>query len=305
MVTEWSVVSIDDWSVAGVETQGQHELYWYRHDTRERTWLFKPARPERHHGVREDVVEKLGSEIAGLMGVPAARVELAVLGEQRGALVEDARRHRWELQLGQVVMTEVLTDYDPTDRDHPGYNVQNVCRALDGFAAPPDFEPTSHFNAFDVFTGYLLFDALLAHCDRHDRNWAVISPPSDDPQKKALCPSYDHAASLGFQLSHEKREEYLTKSRGESIARWAGRARATRFERSRGRSCQTLVELARSALDLCPTETRQYWRDRVLSVGCGSVSDVVAAAPDLTDIARRFTVELVMVNRGRLLDVLN
>jgi hypothetical protein len=305
MVAEWSVVTIDDWALAGVETQGQHELYWYRHDTRERTWLFKPARPERHHAAREDVVEKLGSEIAGLMGVPAARVELAVLGGQRGALVEDARGHRWELQLGQVLMTEVLTDYDPTDRDHPGYNVQNVCRALDGFASPPRFDPTLQFNAFDVFTGYLLLDTLLAHCDRHDRNWAVISPPSDEPQRKALCPSYDHAASLGFQLSDQKREEFLTGSRGRSVAEWACKARATRFERSKGQSCQTLLELAQSALDLCPTETREYWRHRVLSVECGSVSDVVAAAPDLTDIARRFTVELVMVNRGRLLDVLN
>lgn len=35
-----------------------------------------------------------------------------------------------------------------------------------------------------------------------------------------------------------------------------------------------------------------------------SVGDLVAAAPGLSDVARHFTVELVMINRGRLLDVL-
>lgn len=296
---------IDDWKVAGVEAQGQQEHYWYKHDSRKRTWLFKPARPERDRAAREDVVEKLGCEIAALMGVPAARVELATLDGQPGALVEDARRHRWELQLGQVLMSEVLTDYDPNDREHPGYNVRNIQRALVRFAPPPEFDQSVDFSAFDVFTGYLLLDALLGHCDRHERNWAVILPPSDEPQREALCASFDHAASLGFTLSDQKRQDYLTGSGGGSVAGWAGKARATRFERRRGKTCQTLVSLAESALNLCAAKTREYWRERVLSVECGSVEDVVAAAPDLTDIARRFTVELVTINRGRLLNVLS
>ncbi|WP_232784619.1 hypothetical protein [Mycobacteroides chelonae] len=306
MVALWSVVSIDDWSVAGVETQGQHEHYWYKHDgVRERTWLFKPARSDRQHSAREDVVEKLGCEIARLVGVPAARVELATLAGQPGALVEDARPHQWELQLGQVLMSEVLPDYDPSDRNHPGYNVNNIRHALARFAAPPEFDSSVRFSAFDVFAGYLLLDALLAHCDRHERNWAVIRPRSDEPQGEALCASFDHASSLGFGLSDQKREEYLTGSRGDSVAGWATRARARRFERRAGETCQTLVDLAKSAFDLCAPATREYWRARLLSVECGSVDDVVAAAPDLTDIARRFTVELVTINRGRLLDVLS
>ena len=56
--------------------------------------------------------------------------------------------------------------------------------------------PTT-FGAFDAFAGYLLFDALIAHGDRHDRNWAVIVPPPGARETEALCPSFDHAASLG------------------------------------------------------------------------------------------------------------
>lgn len=305
MVVPWSVVSIDDWSIAGLETQGQHAHNWFKHPSRERTWLFKPARPIRELSAREDLVEKLGCELARLIGVPAAEVELATLGGQPGALVEDARLHRWELQLGQVLMSEVVTDYDPSNPEHPGYNVRNIRRALERFAAPPAAGLPARFRAFDVFAGYLLFDALIGHCDRHERNWAVILPPSDVQQHEALCASFDHAASLGFTLTDQKREGLFAGSNGDTVAGWASRARARRFERRAGETCQTLVDLARSAIDLCPAETREYWRDRILSVECGSVDDVVAAAPDLTDIARRFTAELVMVNRGRLLDVLS
>ncbi|WKG04201.1 hypothetical protein [Mycolicibacterium sp. HK-90] len=305
MVAFWSVEPVDDWATAGIENQGQHSHDWLRHQSRERTWLFKPARPSRDRSVREDIAEKLGCEFARLLGVPAARVELADRDHAPGALVEDARLPDWELQLGQVLMPEVVADYEPNDAEHIGYNVENIRRALERFTAPPEATTLpAGFNAFDTFTGYLIFDALIAHGDRHDRNWAVLVPPPGGPGRDALCPSFDHAASLGFTLTDEKRGELLAGANG-TIAGWALRGRARRFEHRAGTRWQTLVDLAGAAAALCPSETRDFWRDRIMSVECDSVDDVVAAAPDLSDVARRFTVELVMVNRGRLLDVLS
>lgn len=305
MVAGWSVETVDDWATAGIENQGQHPHDWLRHPSRERTWLFKPARASRDRSMREDIVEKLGCEVARLLGVPAARVELADRDNAPGALVEDARLPDWELQLGQVLMPEVVSDYEPNDPEHLGYNVQNIRRALERFTVPPEATTLpAAFGAFDTFAGYLIFDALIAHGDRHDRNWAVMVPPPGGPGCEALCPSFDHAASLGFTLTDEKRAELLDGG-SDAIAGWALRGRARRFEHRATKPWSTLVDLASAAVALCPTQTRDYWRDRILSVECGSVNDVVAAAPDLTDIARRFTVELVMVNRGRLLDVLS
>lgn len=304
MVAHWSVVPVDDWSVAGLENQGQHAHDWLRHSSGEgRTWLFKPARSARDRSMREDVVEKLGCELARLLGVPAARVELANREGTAGALVEDARLPDWQLQLGQVLMQEVVSDYEPKDPQHTGYNVQNVRRALERFAVPPESNLPSGFSAFDAFAGYLLFDALIANGDRHERNWAVIVPPPGLSKSEALCASFDHAASLGFTLADGKRAQLL-QGDTQTVGQWASRGRARCFEHRAGKTCQTLVDLAKSALALCGAETREHWRDRILSVECGSVSDVVAAAPDLSDITRHFTVELVMVNRGRLLDVI-
>jgi hypothetical protein len=305
MAMPWSVECVDSWSTAGLENQGQHPHDWLKHPSHERTWLFKPARPVRDRSIGEDIVEKLGCEIAGLIGVPAAKVQLAVRNGVSGALVEDARLPGWELQLGQVLMPEVVPDYEPHDREHTGYNVHNIRRALARFTVPPEATNLpAGFKAFDAFAGYLVFDALIAHGDRHDRNWAVITPPPSGPGNEALCASFDHAASLGFTLTDAKRELLLDGSEGQTLATWSRRGRARRFEHRSGTSPQTLVDFAGSAVALCSRQTREFWLDRLSSVECGSVNGVVDAAPNLSAIARKFIVELVMINRGRLLDVL-
>jgi hypothetical protein len=298
----WPVLNIDDWTFAGIEKQGRHPHDWFRPGPRPaRTWLFKPARPERDRSAGEDVAEKLGSEIARVIGVPAAPVELATRHGIRGALVEDVRPPDWELQAGRSLMPEVIPDYNPDDGEHRGYNVESVRDALRRFTAPPGGSLPDEFEAFDVFAGYLVFDALIAHGDRHDRNWAVLVPPPGLDESDALCASFDHAASLGFLLTEGARVRLVA---SETVAAWARGGRASRFEHRKGSSRQTLVDLAASAIRLCRVPVREYWRSQILSVDAGSLEELVSSAPDLSDVTRRFIVELVIINQGRLLDVL-
>jgi hypothetical protein len=295
------VVDVTDWDLAGVETQGLHQHDWLKHESRERTWLFKPVRPERDRSLGENVAERLACEFAGLLGVPVARVELAMRAGRQGCIVEDARWPGGALQHGQVLMTEVDERYDPGDTTNRGHTVLAIQRALVRFAAPPQSSVPSVFRAFDVFAGYLVFDTLVAHVDRHDRNWAVLVRPPETAGDDALCASFDHAASLGFTLSEEEQQMHL---RDGTIDRWARGGKARRFEHQPGRRWQTLVELAGAAVSSCPASTREHWLTRVLSVDRDSVEAIVAAAPELSDITRRFIVELVLVNQGRLLDAL-
>lgn len=298
----WLTFDVAAWTRAGIEQQGLHAHEWYRSTTESRTWLFKPARPERRRGIGEDVVEKLASELARLFGVPAARVELAANGAMRGVLVEDVRPHEWVLHHGRVLMSGVIEDYDPDDQENRGHSTVAIQAALQGFKFPPAVDLPHDFAAFDVFVGYLVFDALIAHVDRHDRNWAVLVPPPGSDSPDALCPSFDHAASLGFTLSEESLAQHL---RNGSVTRWASRGKARRFEHVRGTPWQSLVALAGDASRMCRDEVRTYWRDRVLSVERGSVRDIVSPAPDVADVALEFVVELVMVNRERLLNELS
>jgi hypothetical protein len=298
----WLTLDAGGWTLAGVEQHGLHAHEWYRTDSQPRTWLFKPARPERHRAIGEDIVEKLASDLARLFGVPAARVELAAKGAVRGVLVEDVRPPGWVLQHGQVLMSAAFEAYDPQDHENRGHSPVAIQAALQRFGPPPAVDLPPDFSAFDVFAGYLVFDALIAHVDRHDRNWAVLAPPPGSELPDALCSSFDHAASLGFTLSEEAFARHLGDN---SVARWASQGKAKRFDHTSGTRWQSLVALAGGASRLCRDDVRTYWLDRVLSVDRDSVGDIVSHAPGLAVVAREFVVELVLKNRERLLDELS
>lgn len=300
--TDWLTLDVAAWTRAGVEPQGLHAHEWYRHTTEERTWLFKPARQERRRAIAEDVVEKLASELARQFGVPAARVELAADGDMRGVLVEDVRPPNWVLQHGRVLMSEAVEAYNSEDQENRGHSVVAIQTALQRFEHPPAVDLPHDFVAFDVFAGYLACDALIAHVDRHDRNWAVLVPPPGSDARDSLCASFDHAASLGFTLSEESMAQHLREG---SVARWASQGKARRFEHVRGTPWQSLVALAGDASRLCRDEVRAYWRNRVMSVERDLVEDIVSPALGVADVALEFLVELVMVNRERLLNELS
>lgn len=297
----WPIVDVSAWRIAGEETQGRQPHLWLSHESRERTWLFKPLRPERNRPLGEHVAERLACELARAVGIPSARVELAHRDGVLGCIVEDVRWSQGSLQPGRVLLTEVVGDYDPEDPERRGYNVVNIQLALRGFSAPPGAYTPEGFAAFDVFSGYLIFDALIANRDRHDRNWAVLLRPPGEPGADALCGSFDHASSLGFNLSDDERQRRMSDG---TVASWARRGSARQFEHQRGQRNQSLVDLARSASELCGPDVRKYWRQAVLSVQSDVVGSILARAPGLSGVTRSFTREVIMINRSRLFDAL-
>ncbi|MGH3276325.1 MAG: hypothetical protein ACRDNZ_18610 [Streptosporangiaceae bacterium] len=301
MTDQWNVVDASSWTLAGEEPQGLRPHVWLSHESRERTWLFKYHDVEPDHPLGEDLTEKLASELAGAFGIPAARVDLAVRDRIRGCLVEDLRWSKGSHESGQTLLPEVIEGYNPDDPEHVGHNVANIRRALGCFAAPPASPTPDGFEAFDVFAGYLVFDALIANGDRHDRNWAVLIRPQGTHPPDALCGSYDHASSFGFNMSDEQRRRRLSEGTVES---WAKRGAARQFEHRRGQHRQSLVELACSAVALCSSRVQQYWLDAVLSVQPDVVRALLDAAPGLSETTRQFTNEVIMINRGRLRDAL-
>ncbi|MDQ1745181.1 MAG: hypothetical protein QOE23_3520 [Pseudonocardiales bacterium] len=206
------------------------------------------------------------------------------------------------MQPGRVLLPEVVDDYDPENPERRGHNVVNIKLALDRFDPPPESPTPAGFTAFDVFTGYLIFDALIANGDRHDRNWAVLLRPPGQPGRDALCSSYDHASSLGFTLSDGERRRRLVEG---TVATWVRRGYARQFEHRSGERRQNLVDLARVAADLCRPNVHEHWLHAVLSVDPGVVRSILNAAPGLSDVTRVFTQEFVMINQSRLSDALS
>lgn len=64
-----------------------------------------------------------------------------------------------------------------------------------------------------------------------------------------------------------------------------------------------MVDLAASAVRLCPPGTGIHWRKRILSVDADSITGLVKSAPGCPP-THPFTTELVMTNRERLLEAI-
>lgn len=294
----WPVLEASGWRLAGEEPAGLQVHTWLAHPDYERTWLFKQRQPAEPGPFHEDLTEKAAAELGRRLGVPCATVELAQRHEQRGCLVEDLRLSNWQDQPGQVLLQPYAGVAEHLV--NPGHSLENIRRALAGMEAPPQATHLETFGAFDVFSGYLVFDALIANTDRHDRNWAVLRRPPGQQGPDLLCGSFDHASSLGFNVTDCERARLLDVG---GVGAWALRGRARQFERQRGAPKCTLVELAHQALEQCETHVREYWLGAVEEMSLESYAGVLRAVPELSDTAVTFTLELLLVNRGRLLDV--
>ena len=71
---------------------------------------------------------------------------------------------------------------------------------------------------------YIVFDAVIGNTDRHHENWAILfEHVRGDVECARMAPSFDHASSLGRELSDERRillmkerrvRQYSEKGRG-------------------------------------------------------------------------------------------
>lgn len=213
---------------------------------------------------------------------------------------------RPEKDLDLFVGAEVLAAADPGYRPgrenlpgRPGHSLAAIENALKGYRPPPTTKVDGLRDAFDAFAGYLVLDAVIANQDRHDENWAVLRG-AVDYRLDCLSPSYDHASSLGFNLTDERREQ---EQRRDGLATWAVRGAGTRFEHAAGGRPATLVEVANSALARASVGACELWRGRLAALDIDAVAAVAARVPRMSDPARTFAVRLVDTNRRRLLDV--
>lgn len=76
-------------------------------------WLFKP--PTEKNGFRqgEDWSEKVRSEIARLISVPCAEIQLAVRSGRPGSISRNLRPQGWEMQSGSLLLAEAMPSSVP------------------------------------------------------------------------------------------------------------------------------------------------------------------------------------------------
>jgi hypothetical protein len=268
-------IDVTGWAVDRDETSGVEEKMWLiEPDTSPPvSWLFKSVTVSERDACCEDLAEKAAAELGARLGIPCATVDLAGRDGRRGSVAADLRPKGCQMQPGALLMLDrEVPGYIPRARGRPGHSLENIRFVLDGVFPPPGWEFPFEATGFDVFAGFTMFDALIANRDRHDENWAVLLPVAGEGPAM-LCGSYDHANSLGYNLTDAKREMYLGRENG--VEGWCRKGTAFRFEHTPGKKPPTLVQTAVRALGLASEAALEHWSRRLELLGEAEIRSVI------------------------------
>lgn len=275
------------------EEMGSKRKFWYlREGERESYWLFKYPRSNRG----EHWAEKITAEVAGLLGIPCARVELAQYQGDRGSATESITRDGWDLIHGNEVLSRALSDYDSTERNFHSadHTLENIWLALDG-----TFETAADaIEAKSQFAEYLVLDAVVGNTDRHSENWGTLRLYEVYRSVESLAPSYDHGSSLGRELMDERRELLLTSNR---LGAYVERGHGQIYWQNIGRRGPSPLQLVRLAAPEFPDLFHPAIA-KLNNIDDSSLRRIVDAIPKdwMTSTARMFAFELMSYSYGQL-----
>lgn len=225
-----------------------------------------------------------------------------------GVIVRDLTEDK---QLGELIHgNELLVEMDPRyprtkqyrAREH---TLDNILSALTLRCTLPNRHafPAAITNSCDLFVGYLMLDALIGNTDRHHENWAILIHRGGGEGNAELASSYDHASSLGRELTDAEREGRLcTRDRGYSVQAYACRARSALFrDPSSAKPLSTLEAFQEAAMRR--RDAAGLWLERLREVPIASMHDIVARVPDemMSEAARACSLRILDCNRDRLL----
>ena len=293
----YRILEIDERNEIQPEGMGSKAKSWFLvPEENESEWLFK--RPQRT-GSGEHWAEKIAAEVARVLGIPHARVELAELQGNRGSITENIVPKNYALTHGNEVLESVsfLQDSEPLNFHLSDHTLENIWLALDETFG-------SDVNGIEVkirFAEYLVFDAVVGNTDRHSENWAILQRQDTSRKVESLAPTYDHGSSLGHELMNERRERYLAEGRVGSYAEGGhGQIYWRRTER-RGPSPLELVRLA------IPQYSDPFRAAVTLldNVNDSSLREIVDSVPGdwMAPSARSFSFEIMSYNCEQLKEV--
>ena len=308
MSETYEIHDVTDWPQVATEQMGTKRKFWCRHPDDYLT-LFKQSRT--HAG--EHWSEKIAAELAGLIGLPHAEIELATHEGNHGTISRDFTQNR---TMGSLVHgNELLLELDPT---YPiqGRNFRVAQHTLDRIfrvieqpfivrpsPTPPDPDIQT---APDVFVGYLMLDSLIANTDRHHANWGILLKANREGQRQAeLAPTFDHASSLGRELTDASRQEKLRPLRRDQtiigyLEKDAGRSRIYGHEND-PKPLRPLEVFERAHQERRPAA--EAWLNRLNTVPWDRFESVIDRVPATTmnSLAREFALRLLELNREALL----
>ncbi len=212
---------------------------------------------------------------------------------------------------GNELLAGIMPDYPQDQRFKvTQHTLGNMARCLEmNFIHLPDGcdLPQGISKPIDLFVGYLLLDALIGNTDRHHENWGILERRvrPEKPRYAEVAPSFDHASSLGRELTEDKRAQLLeSESVDTNVEAYARKARSAFYcQDSDKKPLSTVDAFAFLAKDF-PTAACS-WLDRLRAVSDNSLCRAVQGVPEerLTRASATFVQRMLRYNKERLLSV--
>ena len=312
------------------EFRGSRTKFWVRVPGQPNSWLLKFPRPD----TGEHWAEKIAYEIGNLVGINCARVELA---RCEGQLVEFGQtsaqegRH-WQayqnqlvtvcesfLPSGQIeddsvninihtfhgyeILEMFIEGYDINQqRPQREHSVKNIVSSLMALMGARSLNPMPLWDVeLKVLASYALLDGLIGNTDRHHENWMVAYIIVDQADARfEVTPSFDHASSLGRELTDERR--LRVKDSDAAMLNYLYRGRGGVYVAHNRRRALPPLRLAKLLCRWAPEFTRETC-ERIAEVSESQIWDIIDKVPPdfMSDIAKEFAHKAIATGRDELL----
>lgn len=317
MPPKYKIFVVPDDAASEPEVLGTKPKFWYREpelgtDSSDEgpLCLFKEGRSN----TGEDWAEKAVCELALLLNLPHARYELAEWRGVSGVITPLFVLPDQAIFFGNEILYDADRDYPPPNPNAEGFyqTPQHTLRLVlkvmnsEGLSPPLGWESFPGVSgAADVFIGYLMLDAFVGNTDRHHENWAWVWNPG---KRKGsawtlhLAPTYDHASSLGRELSDAKRSEKLTTSdKRASLRAYVDKARSAFYNDAGDPRPMGTYEAFDSAARDNPVAA-QAWINRLADLQDRGIDALFERFPDdrITDPAVEFAKAFLKQTKERI-----
>lgn len=292
----YQVLDVDPESLIGDEQLGTKPKAWFSRNGEE--WLFKEARA----GTGEDWAEKIAAEVASRAGIAASTIELATCRGRRGSASQSFVNRQTEILFhGNELLAGQITGYERDKRQRQSdHTLENIVGAINKlFSDQEDIRA----GVLTTLASYMVLDALIGNTDRHHENWGLVLTYEGEGDARTLtqlsvAPSFDHASSLGRELSDEHRQGFL---RTAQLEKYVRHGRGGIYLRSGDRHGANPLYLVEVAARRYP----DYFRPSLSGLAASPVDEVCAVVEEIpadrmTETARTFARNLLTFTYGAL-----
>ena len=297
MPDSYSIFTVEPAWVLGPEEMGSKEKFWYRNpEEPETNYLFKFPKS----GTGQHWAEKIAEQIADVLQIKHARVELAEFRKEYGSVSESFALGDEALRHGNEVLELVVSGYNPKQKfRQSAHTLENIFQVMDRVFLAPEAKELAKARISE----YLVLDALIGNTDRHHENWGILRERAGDGWKGFVAPSFDHASSLGRELLDERRDRLLSEGR---VGQYVEKGHGAIYWSGDEKRASSPLELVRRAVQRHP-DFFQPALKKLKRLDESTTRDLISRVPDswMTDSAREFAIGLIRYNFQQLRSLSN